>query len=257
MNRNAIVTLAIGEQYLTFWRKFCSVSWHEYAKRHNLDLIVITEPLAKSQRSAPWNKCLVLSQPFAIKHKQIAIIDSDIAINADAPSIFDQVPETVVGGVLNCSHIHDDLKCLLLSRLTNVPLPYELGPIQWNRVRDRFYQRYRLAPIPSGMINTGVLVATPERHAGIFRTVFDSPCQETELFEQIHLSHSLLSAGLFQAIDTRFNSVLYETLLVHHYYLFTQLLGESVTRAVVRTEFSNNFFLHFSHNKSLIRFLAD
>ena len=69
MNENAIVTLAIGEPYLSNWQKYCAAHWHEYAEKHNFDLIVLTEPLDHSPvalaRSPSWQKCLIWGQDFA------------------------------------------------------------------------------------------------------------------------------------------------------------------------------------------------
>src|SRR5437016_12929944 len=86
LKEGALVTLAIGEHYLSNWQKYCAADWQAYAAKHGYDLIVITEPLDRSPRamarSPAWQKCLVLSQEFARQYHQIVLLDSDIAINA-------------------------------------------------------------------------------------------------------------------------------------------------------------------------------
>jgi len=257
MNDRALVTLAIGQPCLDNWQRLCAAGWQAYASRHGLDLVVVTEPLVPSERPIPWQKCFVPSHPSAAKYRQIAVLDADIAINPEAPNIFDQVPPERIGGVISGSHIHDDLKLVLLSRLLKKVIPYERGLETWRADQNLAYSNYGLTPQAAGVIQTGVLVVSPQQHAGLFRAVYDAPDPETRQYEQMQLSHAILSAGLLCPIDSRFNSVLFETLLVHHHYLFTAAVGEPVTRAVVHGELANNFFLHFAYNQNLMRFLGD
>jgi len=255
MSESALVTLAVGEPYLSNWKRFCSAQWQAYAARHGLDLIVVTEPFVPSNRSLSWQKCLVLSQEFAQKYRRIVLLDSDIAINPDAPNVLEQASEELVGGVLCGSHIHDDYKNLFLSRLGKTPIPYERGLGKWHGYQDYAYETYGLPPQQAGVVQAGVLIASPSRHAELFRSVYLGSFIETPLYEQVPLSHALLNGNHFQQIDTRFNSCLCETMLVYHNYLFTEPLGEHVMRAVVRAEFANNFFLHFAYDHELVRFL--
>ena len=87
MNRAALVTLAIGQPYLANWQKYCAANWQAYSQKHRFDLHVITEPLDHSplaaSRSPAWQKCLVLSQDFARRYRQVVLLDSDIAINTE------------------------------------------------------------------------------------------------------------------------------------------------------------------------------
>jgi hypothetical protein len=72
LSEAAIVTLAIGDEHLSQWRKYCEPTWRAYATKHRHDLIVIDQPLDSSaraaERSMAWQKCLVLSQDFAAKY---------------------------------------------------------------------------------------------------------------------------------------------------------------------------------------------
>ena len=97
MKSTAIVTLAIGQQHHAYWRTYFRASWEAYAAARNYDSFVVTEPLDSStlagSRSPAWQKCLVLSQPFAASYRQIVLLDCDILINPSAPPITDQVDE--------------------------------------------------------------------------------------------------------------------------------------------------------------------
>ena len=58
--------------------------------------------------------------------------------------------------------------------------------------------------------------------------VFDARyALETRSYEQIPLSHAIQTAGLFQSIDTRFNSIFYESMLVHYPYLHPDVLAKN------------------------------
>jgi hypothetical protein len=76
-------------------------------------------------------------------------------------------------------------------------------------------------------------------------------------YEQIPLSHALLTQGLFHAVDTRFNSVFRETLLVHYPFLLNKELPhyDLVASCAVQAEFANSFFLHFAYDLTFAQYL--
>jgi hypothetical protein len=263
MNNIAIVALAIGEQHLAYWRKYCQASWRAYAQKCGYDLILVTEPFDDSSRAAArspaWQKCLVLSQEFSAKFRQIVLLDTDILINTSAaPPITDQTPEEWVGGVISGSHIQDDLRLLLLSRLKQDRIDYEPGLGHWRDDQAAYYRHFGLSPIDAGIIQTGVLVASPHHHRQIFESAYQTlVASQLRSYEQIPLSHAILTSGAFRQIDTRFNSVFYETMLVHYAYLSntqTPSYGLLAT-AAVQAQYFNSFFLHFAHAPDFIRFL--
>lgn len=85
MSDVALVALAIGQPYLSNWQKYCAAGWQAYAQKHQLDLILVTEPIDRSpfalSRSPAWQKCLLLGQDFSRNYRQLVILDCDIAIN--------------------------------------------------------------------------------------------------------------------------------------------------------------------------------
>jgi hypothetical protein len=261
----ALVTLAIGQRYLDHWRTFHEIAWREYAQRHSFDLIVIIEPLDRSPRavarSPSWQKCLALSQEFASRYRQVVLLDCDIAINPAAPSVVEKVPVERVGGVLSGGHIHDDLKIVLLERLAAVtgwpqPDPARDGLAQWQKLQRDAYPEYGFPQSFNALVQGGVLVASPRHHRAMFEAVYavdaDSRC-----YEQVPMSYALLASGLLQPIDSRFNSVFYETMLVYYPYLLN-LTGPSfdaAARAAVEAQYASNYFLHFAYDMNLARYL--
>jgi hypothetical protein len=264
MNRAAIVTLVVGDRYFLDWQKYSEPSWRAYAQKHQLDLIVLKDPLDRSPRAAArspaWQKCLIPSQPFAQQYEQLVLLDSDIAINsAEAPNVCELVPPDRIGGVLSGSHVQEDLRAVLLTRLGRRSSSYRRAAEAWREDQGRGYLPYGLNPLDAGIVQTGVLVLNGPRHAELFRIIYDSNYPlETRTYEQIPLSHAMLTAGLFQEIDTRFNSVFFESMLVHFPYLLDRSRPdhEHLARLYVRAEYGNNFFLHFAYDRQFIRYLA-
>jgi len=264
MNDTALVTLAIGQRHLLNWKKYCEAGWRAYAHKHQMDVIVVSEPLDQSEqaqvRSPSWQKCLVLSQPWAAQYRQIVLLDSDVAINAViAPRITNGVPLERVGGVISGSHIQDDLRIVLLSRLRGRDYPYEKGLSQWRQDQDAFYGPYELPPPAEGIIQGGVLVTSPAHHRDLFRHLYLAPDPQpfNTTYEQIPLSYEILSRNLFYALDTRFNSVFIETMLVYYPYLEIKELPDFDVLATyaTRAQFLNNFFLHFAYDAAFMRYL--
>jgi hypothetical protein len=258
----AIVTLAIGEPYLSNWQKFCEAHWRTYAARHQFDLFVITEPFDRSasalSRSPAWQKCLVWGQAFARQYRQIILLDSDIAINPrTAPRITDQVPIDRVGGTTAGSHIHEDLRVVLIDRLSGTQREYRRGLGHWQDDQNSVYRDYGLPPLEPGIVNTGVLVANPIKHRAIFEQVYAGGYPESRCYEQVPLSHALLSAGVFHPIDTRFNSLFYESVAVHYPYLLNKQTPhyDELAKSAVHVQIVNNFFLHFAYDNDFMRFL--
>jgi hypothetical protein len=103
-------------------------------------------------------------------------------------------------------------------------------------------------------------LASPQHHTSLFRAVYETPYPvETTTYEQTPLSHALLTAGLFQPIDTRFNSVFHDTALVYYPFLLQQQdpqTLDALLAATIRIQLANNFFLHFAHAADWMRFFA-
>jgi hypothetical protein len=261
----AIVALAIGEPYFSNWQKYSAPSWQAYAKKHGYDIIVLTEPLDRSPlaaaRSPAWQKCLVPCLEGVARYRQVVLLDCDIVINDDtAPRITDQVPVEYVGGVLSGAPIQEDLRIVLLCRMMRRYYEYEPGTRHWQEFQNEAHRPYGLAPTGGRLLQTGVLVASPAHHRAIFEGVYHARYSYTSrCHEQVPLSHELLSRGLFSPIDTRFNSVFHESMVVHYPYLLNKsttgydLLAKHATRVAL----ANNFFLHFAYDAELMRYLFD
>ena len=138
---DAIVSLAVGGNYLENWEKNCSETWISYCLRHNLGLYIQEESLDKqtATKKTQWQKILLvgeLSRKFP-SVKNFCYLDTDIVINPWSSNVFELINPKSVN---------------LVSQIKN--LPYQLDKvlrrIAFNRNRY-FDSRY---PLDSALFMT-------------------------------------------------------------------------------------------------------
>jgi hypothetical protein len=76
-------------------------------------------------------------------------------------------------------------------------------------------------------------------------------------YEQFPLSAEIINNGLLHRIDSRFNLVFFERMVVHYPYLLNATIREHgyLAHVAVMTEYTNAFFLHFAYRQSFAQFL--
>jgi hypothetical protein len=267
---NAIVTLALGENHLCAWRRFCEPGWRAYARRHGYALICLDRPLDTSERAAArspsWQKCLVASQGFALDYEQIAWVDSDILINGASPNIFAGVPLNRVGAVEAWYGRIPEVSEQIIRR-RNEELPSSNKMLDNNAPAD-YYARYGLSPVFDLVVQAGVLVFSPTAHRALFEKTYyeyEERGGREWNFEMRPLSYELLKADLVHWIDHRFNAVWKNIKCLHYPFLtfrhkssfvvrmqkkLSRTLGfhyrKRLARHCATAAFQNNYFLHFA-----------
>lgn len=266
--RFAIVTLAIGDVYVAEWENFHKQSWLKYTQKIGADLIVITEPilpgLISKDKSIHWQKLLIAKIPQLQSYDAIAWVDSDISINYRlAPSIFDYWEPGKISAVDILPAYRADAGGLNASGRWAYLVSSMIDASQGEPIRNERDFAWPIAPyadvglnFEAPFLNTGVLVFSPGRFAEFFATVFakyphNSPSGD---FEQTWLSYEIISSGLGNLIDSRFNTIF--TLEVAKHYPFLMDLAfrtqhgteacENIMRMCVNTVFRRSYFLHFA-----------
>jgi hypothetical protein len=225
--KRAIVTLAIGEKYLSRWQKLCQQNWKAYGSKHGIDIVVLDKCLDDSPRaaarSAAWQKCLVFDQPEIQKYDRVAWIDTDIFFNVEnAPDIFTASQIEKVGAVNSFedpSFKENQIALLRLWDLIN-PEPEKSDYFQYRTPED-IYRAYGdpIKPLPF-MLNAGVLVASPEFHRDVFRKVYEYEDRgPATYYENVPLSYELVVNNLVHWIDPRFNHLWTWSKLLHYPFL--------------------------------------
>lgn len=244
--KRALVTLAIGDRYLGWWREYSEAGWRQYAERHGLDLIVITEPLDGSARAAArspaWQKCIIPRQPWAQKYDRMLWLDSDIVINnANAGDLLAEVPEDKVGVLTGAS----------------VPSFVSQG---WRDVYQALYHTSYGMPsdFEIGM-NTGVLAYAPRHVADLFGKVYDEYEDRGESswhYEQRPLSWHIFHARLDHPIDSRYNYDWARDVYEHYPFLLEDRPDrEELMRLCMSVTLGRARFLHFCGRHAEMQYL--
>ncbi len=253
-SHQAIVTLAVGERYQACWEHVSRPGWMAYADRHGLDVIVAREPLDGSSfaaaRSIAWQKCLLPMEPWARRYRRLCWVDADILVNPHAPDIFADVPADKIGATLVHDQLSESERHILLERAFNAVIPQELFARAWAQCQLDLYAKAGIPTQISDMVQTGVLVFSPERDAEIFAAAYRRT-QASVSYEQPSLSFEILSSGRMHRMSARWNWGFYDAVTIHHPDLIEPGVGlrdvpERLV-AVARTEALNAYFLHFYH----------
>lgn len=259
-HRRAIVSVVIGDEYRRIWDAVSRGSWERYAATCGYDLVIVTQPLDRSDRglgrSPAWQKLLVLDQPWAGQYERIVFLDADIIISDGAPDVVESAPDPakvgvcVSGGQLSEAGWHIYLERLYKfrihpSRVEAARLMHEGGRLSADGITD--------PAVP--MLNTGVMVLSPQHNDLLLATYAKDGA--SRLYEQPHLSQDLFRAGLIHPISPRFNWGVHEMLtldLPPDFALSDATLPHLVTQ--IRNELEKSYFLHFAGSMPLLRVLA-
>ncbi|MBF0158782.1 MAG: hypothetical protein HQL58_04600 [Magnetococcales bacterium] len=265
-SREAIVTLVIGDSFRHSWEGAARPGWMRYAEKHDLDVIVIQQPLDGSllaqSRSPAWQKCLILSQPWSMLYQRIIWVDADIIINPHAPHVCYGVPLQQVGAVINYDQLSLAEKHIRLDRTTASTKPDDMPAMQtlaevaknFSYFNNFLYRNLEsIDTDESRTISTGVMVLSPQHHRAVLEDTYSFP-QRTNCYEQHPLSLLLMQRGLLYELNPRFNWHLFEYFAVHCPKLLAKTKDGTIPddfpwslfMELVENEFHNSYFLHFA-----------
>ena len=228
MKGKAIVTLAIGAAFKKRWERLCADNWREYGEKHGCDLVILDQPIDRSERAArrapAWQKCLILGDPMVKKYDQVAWFDCDIFFNPlEAPNVFNEVPIEKVGAVNSFEDPSSAENKVALERLSKLSRSSLGAPMAGAyRTPQEIYLKYGLPVTPvSVMLNGGVLVASPRHHAEIWREVYDNYDErgKPSYYENVPLSYELITRDLVHWLDPKFNHLWAWSKFLHYPFL--------------------------------------
>lgn len=278
-NKKALVTLTIGEHYATRWKKLCEENWRRYAHKNGYDIVCIDQPLDFSSRaihrSPAWQKCLILNSDDVSRYHRVVWIDSDILLNSEAPCIVEKVPENKIGAV--------DAFEQFMARSSNAE-PFSISnkaisALSWPfKDAEQYYQKANLPAAFSNVVQSGVMVLTPEKHNHILQYTYDN-YSDTPIgdFEMEALSYEMMRNDEVYWLDYRFNRLwaacmtelyphlmpssnadiklvrLWKRFVRGHY----QLPPKRMTQACLLEAFSKSYFLHFAGCTHYMKWAAE
>lgn len=260
--KTAIATLCLGGDYAAYWHKYCAPSWVAYAQRHGYALEMFETSLDGSERAAArspaWQKCLILSQPRMQNYERVVWLDADIVIAPHAPALPDAVPTDKIGAVISGDYLQSDMKAVFLERIRGTTVSPDEGTDEaWQADQRSFYEATGVHCITSDIVQTGVLILN-QTHRSLLERIYNAPYPaDLMCYEQFPLSAAILNEGLLYRLDSRFNLVFYERMLVHYPYLLNTELPDyhRLAQLAVMAEYSNCFFLHFAHDRGFAQHL--
>lgn len=261
VHRQAIVTVLVGETYVETWRVMCQPNWQAYADRHGFDLIVIAHLPDMSERgqgrSPAWQKLLVLDQPWSGAYERIVWVDADIVMSNHAPNILAVVPDPArVGASLSGAQFSEAEKHIYFERLHKVVVEPQLADLAWQFTEDNGFAESEIEREGARMLNTGVLVMSPQRHNAMLKDIYASD-SASRLYEQPALSHEIARRDLLTPITPRFNWVIHERRVLDFAHVET-IEHPEMPRLIahLRNELSKAYFLHFAGSMNIMQHLA-
>ncbi|EWY37246.1 hypothetical protein N825_21185 [Skermanella stibiiresistens SB22] len=264
-SRTALVTMAIGTDYQTAFQRWYLPGWRSYCERHCFDLYVIDQPVDQSvdlsRKSLHWQKLLMPSLPRLRDYDRVVWVDADIVINSRiAPDLTAGVPPERIGVVDATPGMvaPDDTfnqygRFLLLNALLmtfkNASRADDHRTLVADMTVEDMYRLKGLTPPVDKYVNTGVIVCSPRHHAEYLLDMYMRYDADIWDFENSAVSWELLSAGIVDFIDPRFNVVWAWEAALH--YPFVHDLdfynaNTDLVRMCVNTAYRNAFFLHLA-----------
>lgn len=253
----ALTTMVIGSDYRSMWDGLYRKSVEAYAARHDYELVVIDaniDPRPKAAERTPhWQKCLILEHPRLRDREHVAWIDADIFVNfRSAPCIVEHyraadggrggIGAVPWGGTFTTAEAIDN-RWHRAHRFGSGIFRRARGPTPPER-----YAEAGLPPDQPDMVNTGVLVLRPDRHAGFLREVYETGTENPHsAMEQMWLSYRIYQEGLLTPLDARFNKIWSEEVVQNYPFLLNTATRQQlpIIALCVTTAWLNGYFLHF------------
>ncbi len=262
--RHALVTFLIGDAYVDAFERYVRPTWTPYAERHGYDIATLTEPIDPTcdfeTKAIHWQKLLIGMHPDLSGYEKLVWVDSDILINHrwapciasahDGPGIGVVKPPPASPSLGGAEFGHSTAFTLLeqMRRRSLSPGPHNDAAVLHDGYRA-YYRLHGLDGPADAMINTGVLVFDPARHARTLAEIYLKYQKNYIDYEMTPLSFELQVRGLDDDLDPRFNAPWGNWVVRHYPFLFNLHLMRSHPDLVwqcVNTAFHNTWFLHFA-----------
>lgn len=260
----AIVTLNLGEWHYNTWNKLFRDSWIRYANQHQYDIIVITDLLDKSEASKTippsWQKLLILNQNWCQNYERIVWIDSDIAINKNAPDILNYVEnKELIGAYIEDDYFSLSDKQNLLERRLNTKISIGDTNQAWINFKKSFYTNAKIdfKSNEYPIINSGVIVLCPYYHKEVMLKAY-SHARDVVGQEQLILTKLLIENQILHPLSPKFNWCIepWYVLNFSHINMSTQRDWE-ILALCIKNEMNKSYFLHMNGSRMLISSLLE
>ena len=227
-----LLTIAIGEKYLTEYNDLFYESQKIYALKNGYDFKVITDFLDKTiteKSTISFNKILVCNQEWSNDYDFIIFIDADILININSPPIHNYIDYG------DCIGIIDEYSQPSKERRLNIQR--KMG---WETSAIDYYKLCGFDIQTDMVFNSGVLVLQPKIHNDFLKYIYNKyVIQSINHYREFHFEQSCIGyeiqkKNIYKVIDNRFNAV----------WGLTKL--DNIENISLNKYFNNNYFIHFA-----------
>jgi hypothetical protein len=253
--KTVLVTIATG-QHGENWKRYLEPSWRAYAARHGYDLVMYDKllddgPVAR-ERKVSWQKWLLLEQPAMAAYDKVAWIDADIFINhIDAPAITAGLADDKIAICEETPFPTDPLFATGSARAEAI-LAVAFDQAYGDGKGGNLYAMNGFPDFDGPLLNSGVYVAGRREHAAFFRATYEKYLERgrnAPASEMTPLSYELVTRGLYQLLDPRFNVIYVKALLsVLHVPATDPLINGQIP--FIAGMIANSWFLHFAGRQS-------
>ncbi len=249
--KTALVTIATGDHGKN-WKRHLEPSWRAYAARHGYDLVLYEELFDRSpvalERKVSWQKWLLAEQPALAAYDRIVWVDADIFINhLDAPAIAAGLAGDKIAICEETPYPSDPLFAMGRARAEQI-MNASLAEIYGDARGGDLYAIAGFADVKGPLLNTGVFVMGRREHGAFLRAMYDKYLESGRnepAWEMVPLSYELVTRGLYQLLDPRFNVIYVKPLMsVFRVPAPDPLVNGQI--AFIAGMIANSYFLHFA-----------
>lgn len=215
--KDVLTTLAIGAKYLDNFNREFRDSFERFAKKYDIEFVVVDQFIEKSEKRAPWQKLLIFDHPRITPYNRAMFMDADIYITKHARNPFDVLGNKPWGIIDNNAYNLEFLKKTDPALYNNCP--------KENR--------------PDKMMNSGVFIVTKEMKPTMEMIYRDQP--EQQCCDNGPLSYYLLNDGRGMIMPPEFNTVVFCYRSAHGWGL-----------SKILQMYHENSFIHFAGNKGMM-----
>lgn len=257
--KTVLATVATGK-HGSNWKRYLEPSWRAYANRHGYGLVMYDRLLDDSpvarERKVSWQKWLLLEQPEVAAYDKVVWIDADIFINhIDAPAIDVDLDPGKFAICEETPYPADPLFAMGSARAEAI-LVQSFGQTYGDAKGGDLYAMSGFPDFRGPLLNTGVFVAGRREQAGFLRAMYDKYLERgrnAPASEMTPLSYELVTRGMYQLLDPRFNVIYVKALLsVLHVPAVDPLINGQIP--FIAGMIANSWFLHFAGRHTEIRF---
>jgi hypothetical protein len=226
----AIVSLAIGDQYIERYNALFRPSQEAYAAQHGYDFRLITEYLDTEllhKNLISFQKLLVFSQPWSAAYDFIVFVDADIFININSP------PVPLVSGKIGVVN-----EFAQPTKELRQALQEQCG---WETTATEYYKLSGFDLDTDIAPNSGVLVLEPAIYGdylkGIYEEYKDTAILHKRgfIYEQTAVGYCLVRDSTYALLPNRWNALWMINKFIHPHTTLVDFINA-------------NYFIHFAGN---------